>query len=160
MLLPIIAICFILILLMVALIIYNLDSFNILIKDTWIESPIVLTILLALSFVIMTLGVFINYNDNIILSPLYFMILFFEYIWLFSIYNRMYLTGTSLSSIIFLLTCFEMVILVKSKEPKLCWTIAPFLFISLLQIAITDSLYKYNLDHNDILFSIPNLTSI
>lgn len=160
MFLPIVGICFILILLMVSLIIYNLNSFNVLIKDKWIESPIILTILLSLSFVIMTLGVFINYEENMSLLPLYFMVIFFEYLWLFTIYNRMYLTGTAISSIIFLLTAFEMVILVKSKESKLCWTIAPFLFITLLQIAINDSLYKYNIDHDDILFSIPNLTTV
>lgn len=151
MLLPILIICFILILLIVALVIYNIHYYNKLIKETWMDSPILLTILLALSLSVMTVGVFINYRYNIKIIPIYFMILFFEYIWLISNFNRMYTTATCISTVIFLLTSFEMIFLIKSSDPLLCWSVTPFLFMSLLQIYMTDVLYKNNLDHTDLI---------
>lgn len=151
MLAPVLVICFILIILMIVLIIYNIDYYNKLIKDTWMESPIILTILLALSLTVMTVGTFINYKDNTAVIPIYLMIIFFEYIWIITTYNRMYTTATAITTIIFLLSSFEMVFLVKGSDPILCWTITPFLFLSLLQIVMTDILYKNNLDHTDII---------
>lgn len=130
---------------------YNISYFNSLIKDTWVDSPILLTVLLALTLTCFTLGVFAKYQENIAIFPIYFMILFLELIMFISIYSRMFLTSICISTIVFLLTGFEMLFLLKEKSPELCWMISPFLFYSFIQIAACDSIYKYNLDHSDIL---------
>lgn len=130
---------------------YKISFFNSLIKDLWIESPIILTILLALSLTCFTIGVFVKYEENMTVIPIYFMILFLELIMFMSAYSRMFLTSVGISTIIFLLTSIEMIFFVKGKSSELCWLISPFLFYSLVQIAICDNLYKHNLDHIDIL---------
>lgn len=143
--------CFILILIMTAFISMYLGYFNTLSKSTWVDSPILYTILLALTLTFLTMGVFINFDENIVTVPLYFMIIFFQFIWLLSTYGRMYSTSIIIGSAIFILTSIEMILMVNSKSPELCWLASPFLFYSLVQLAITDDLYKYNVSHEDII---------
>lgn len=156
MIIPVVIICFIIILILVASISYNINHYNILIKDTWCDSPIILTVLLALSLVSLTTAVFVNYEDHLPMIPLYFIILFFELVIFIAASSKMFLTSVSLSAIVFILTGFEMVFSIKSKNPELCWLISPFLFFSLIQLAVSDNLYKYNFDHTDILEAIAN----
>ena len=144
-------ICFILILIMTAFISMYLGYFNSLSKSTWVDSPILYTILLALTLTFLTIGVFVNFQENISTIPLFFMIIFFQFIWLLSTYSRMYSTSIALGSAIFILTSFEMVFMVSRKSPELCWLASPFFFYSLVQLAITDDLYKYNVSHEDII---------
>ena len=66
-------------------------------------------------------------------------------------YHRMYSTSIIISSIIFLLTSLEIVLMISGKSPELCWLASPFLFYSLIQLAITDDIYKHNISHDDIL---------
>lgn len=148
-----ILICFVLILIMTAFTSMYLWYFNTLTKNVWVDSPILNTILMAITLTLLTVGVFLNYEDNIGTIPLYFLILFFQFIWLLSIYNRMYSTSIVIGSFIFIMTSFEMVFMVSGKSPELCWLASPFLFYSLVQLAITDDLYKYNVSHDDIILS-------
>lgn len=152
MIIPVVVICFIIILIIVMIVVYNISFYNSLIKDTWCESPIILVILMALSLVSFTTSVFINYEEHMSMIPLYFIILFLEIIMFIAINSRMFLTSVFVSAIIFLLTGFEMVFLIKGKNPEMCWLVAPFLFYSLVQLGICDNLYKYNFDHLDILY--------
>lgn len=149
-----ISIMFILILIMTAFISNYIGYFNSLTKNTWVDTPIISTILLALTLTFLTVGVFINYEENISTLPLYFLIMFFEFVWLLSIYGRMYTTSIGIGSIIFILTSFEMVFMVSSKSPELCWLASPFLLYSLIQLAITDDLYKNNVSHDDIIMAL------
>lgn len=142
--------CFVLILIMTAFTSMYLGYFNSLTKNTWVDSPIIYTILMALTLTLLTIGVFINYNENIVTIPIYFMILLFQFLWLLSTYDRMYLTGIGFSSAIFILTSFEIVFMVSGKSPELCWIASPYLFYSLIQLAITDDLYKNNVSNNEI----------
>lgn len=147
-------ICFVLILIMTAFISMYLGYFNSLSKNTWVDSPILYTILLALTLTFLTIGVFINFQENIATIPLYFMIIFFQIIWLVSTYYRMYSTSICINSFIFILTSLEMIFMVNGKSSELCWLASPFLFYSLLQLAITDDLYKYNVSHEDIIIDM------
>lgn len=158
MIIPVIVICFILILLMISLVAYNLDYYKRLSKDTWIDSPILLTIMLALSLTLLTFGIFIDFKGNFVGVPVYFMILFFEFVWLLSMYYCTYSVATFISCITFLLTGFEMIFLAKNKNPEICWLASPFLFFSLIEIGITDNIYKYNIDHEDIINYYKNIT--
>lgn len=155
MIISVIIICFVIILILVATIAYNVSFYNDLIKDTWCESPIILTILLALSLVSLTTSVFVNFEDHVAMIPLYFMILFFELVIFIAANSRMFLSSVVISAIVFLLTGFEMVFSIRGKNPELCWLISPFLFFSIIQLAICDNLYKHNFDHIDLL----NLTT-
>lgn len=157
MIIPIIIICFIIILLIISLIAYNLNYYKRLLKDTWLESPILMTIMLALSLTLLTFGVFTDFKNNNIGIPIYFMILFFEIVWLLSIYHRNYSPAILISCITFILTGFEMILLAKSKNPEICWLVSPFLFFSLIEIGITDNIYKYNIDHEDIVNHYKNI---
>lgn len=148
-----ILICFVLILIMTAFTSMYLGYFNSLSKNIWVDSPIIITMLMATTLTFLTIGVFINYEENIATIPLYFMIMFFQFVWLLSIYARMYPTSILLGSIIFVLTSFEIVFMVSGKSPELCWLASPFLFYSLIQLAITDDLYKYNVSHDDIILT-------
>lgn len=151
MVLTVILICFILILIMTAFIGRYMGYYNSLTKSSWADSPIIYTILLALSFTFLTIGVFINFKDNVATIPLYFLIFFFEFIWLLSFLNRMYSTAIIISSIIFILSGFEIVLMVNGNSPELCWLASPFLFFSLIQLAITDDISKYNVGHEDMI---------
>lgn len=146
-----ILICFVLILIMTAFVSMYIGYFNSLSKSVWLDSPILNTILMSITLTFLTIGVFINYEENIAKIPLYFMIMFFQSIWLLSLYNRMYPTSIVLSSIIFILTSFEMVFMVSGNSSELCWLASPFLFFSLIQLAMTDDIYKHNMSHDDIL---------
>ena len=53
-----------------------------------------------------------------------------------------------------------MAFLIKGSEPKLSLTVLPFLFMNLLQIAITCDLNKHNVNYDDILSTVPNLTTV
>lgn len=156
MIIPVIIICFIIILILVATIAYNVSFYNSLIKDTWCDSPIILTILLALSLVSLTTSVFVNYEDHISMIPLYFMILFFELVIFIAANSRMFLSSVVISTVVLLLTGLEMVFSIRDKNQELCWLISPFLFFSIIQMAICDNLYKYNFDHVDILKATTN----
>ena len=149
-----ILIMFVLILIMTAFISNYICYFNSLTKNTWVDTPIISTILLALTLSFLTVGVFINYEENISTLPLYFLIMFFEFVWLLSLYGRMYTTSIGIGSIIFILTSFEMVFMVSSKSSELCWLASPFLLYSLIQLAITDDLYKNNVSHDDIIMAL------
>lgn len=130
----------------------KINYYNSLIKDTWAEAPLILTILLGLSLTMLTIGVFISFDSNFALLPAYFMILFFEFIWLISMYSRMYSTATVISSFVIILASLETILMVKGDSAMLCWTVAPFLFFSLLQLSLTDNIYKYNIEHDDIIY--------
>ena len=142
--------CFIIILLLISTLAYNISFYNVLIKDTWCNSPIILIIFLALSLVCLTTSVFINYKDQISMIPLYFLILFFELIIFIVAKSRMFLKSIFISFIIFLLTGLEILFSLKTKNPELCWLISPFFFFSLIQIAIFNNLYINNFDYIDI----------
>jgi hypothetical protein len=151
MVLTIIFICFILILIILALICRFMNYYNSLTKSTWADSPLIYTFLLGLSLTFLTLGVFINIKENIPTIPLYFMIIFFEFIWLITFYLRMYSISTLITTTIFILTGFEIMYIKNSKNPELVWLISPFLFFSLIQLAITDDISKYNIGYDDII---------
>lgn len=136
---------------LIASISYNILHFNSLIKDTWVDSPIIFTIILAISLILLTTSVFIDYQNNIPLIPLYFLILFFEIIVFVCASSRMYSTSVIFSTIVFVLTGFEMLYMTKTKNKELSWLMSPFLFFSLFQISICDNIYKNNIDYNDLL---------
>lgn len=146
-----ILICFVLILIMTAFISMNLWYFNSLSKSSWVDSPILYTILLALTLTFLTIGVFINFDENIATIPIYFMILFLEFMFLTTSYSRMYTTSIFISSIIFILASFEIVFMVSGKVPELCWLASPFIFFSIIQLAIIDDIYKYNINVEDLI---------
>lgn len=151
---PVLIICFIIILILVATMSYNVSFYNSLIKDTWCCSPIILMILLGLSLVSLTTSVFINYKDNIPMIPIYFMIMFFEIVTFIAINSRMFLISVFISAFVFLLTGLEIVFSTRCKNPELFFLICPFFFYSLVQTAICDNLYKHNFDHIDILNAV------
>lgn len=146
-----ILICFIIILIIISIIGQYINYYYSLTKPVWTDSPILYTILLALSLMFLTIGIFVNFKDNIATIPLFFLIFFFEIIWLLSFLNRMYSTSVALSIIIFILTGFEIILLFNGKSRELCWLISPFFFFSLIQIAITDNISKYNISHEDLI---------
>ena len=160
MIIPVIIICFVIILILVATMAYNISFYNSLIKDTWCDSPIILTILLALSLVSLTTSVFVNFEDHVPLIPLYFMILFFEIVIFIAMISRIFLSSVVISAVVLLLTGLEMVFSIRGKNPELCWLISPFLFFSIVQMAICDNLYKHNFDHADILKAVTNYDNI
>ena len=129
----------------------NIGFYQKLRKDTWACSEILLCFFLALSLVFLTLGVFINYEDDMKVIPIYFMILFFEFLWLLSVYWRMFNDSTLIGSIILILVSAETILLFKNKYNELALLATPFLFFSLIQMALSDNLFKYNIDHNDLL---------
>ena len=127
----------------------NINHYNYLIKNTWCESPIILIILFALSLTMLTIGIFINYKNNIVTLPLFFMIIFFELILFFTFYSRNYSLSILISSFIFILTSFEIVAMIDHSIKDIYWLCSPFLIFSLIQLAIIDDIAKYNIDYYD-----------
>ena len=147
----IVIMCMILILLMVIMVAYNIGFYQKLRKDTWACSEMILCIFFALSLTFLTVGVFIDYKTDIRVIPIYFMILFFEFVWLLSIYSRMFTDSELIGSIILILTSAEIILLLKKDYKELAILATPFLFFALLQMALSDTLYKNNIDHIDLL---------
>lgn len=144
-------ICFIIILFITSFIACNLDHYNYLIKDTWADAPILLNILLALCLSYLTLAVFIKDYTNNMTIPIYLLIIIFEIIMLITVGLHMHSISILVASLVFIMTCLEMVFFIKRNEKKLCWLVTPFLFFSLLQIAITDNLYSNNVDYTELI---------
>jgi len=129
----------------------NLEFYHKLRKDTWACSDIILCLLLGISLALLTFGVFIDYKIDIKVIPIYFMILFFEFVWLLSIYWRMFNDATLISSVIIVLVSAETILFLKRDYKELAWLSTPFLFFSLIQFALSDNLFNCNIDHTDLL---------
>lgn len=144
-------ICFIFILILTYIICQHIGYYNSLRKSSWADSPILYTILFAISFTFFTIGIFIKFKDNIESIPLYFIIFLFEFLWFVLLYSRMFSNSKIFAFLIFILTGFEIVFMIKSNSPELCWVASPFLFFTLIQIAISEDLSKYNIDYEDLI---------
>lgn len=143
--------CILLIIVIATLVGYNINFYRSLKKEIWAESEILLLFFMTVSLVFLTTGIFINFNHDVKSLPLYFLIIFFEFLYLFSVYNRMYLNSELISAFIFILTVSQIIIQIKSKTKEIAWLSTPFLIFSLFQIGLSRSLYNYNVDHIDLI---------
>lgn len=144
------AFCIILIILMIVLVGYNINFYRSLKKEIWAESEIVISFFMTVSLVFLTTGVFIDFNRDRRSLPLYLLVLFFEFLYLISIYARMYSDSELIGALIFLLTASQIIIQMKSKNKEITWLFTPFLIFSLFQIGLSSSLYRNNVDHLDL----------
>jgi len=103
---------------------------------------------LGLSIVFLTLGVFLDYN--VIVMSLYFVILLLEFVYLLNVSKRMYLDSKLIGVGIIILTAFETILISKGNQPELAVLATPFLFFTMIQLAISDNLSEFNIDHKDI----------
>lgn len=145
-----ILICIILIVFMIFLVLYDYGNYERLRKDKWAQSEDILCFFMALSLSFLTIGSIIDYENGLYLLPIFILILLMEFFWIIMMKSRNFCYSIFIGSFISGFVAIETILLSRKKNPELAWLTAPFLFFSLIQIALSDNIYKYNIDHSDL----------
>lgn len=145
-----ILICILLIIFMICLVFYGPGNYDRLRKDEWAKSEPILCFFMALSLSFITIGSIIDYENGKYLLPIFMLILVLEFLWIMMMKSRNFCYSIFIGAFISGFAAIETILLSRKSNPELAWLAAPFLFFSLIQIAVSDNIYKHNIDHSDL----------
>lgn len=145
-----IIICILLIIFMILLLFYSDNLYSTLKKDIWLECDVIIFLMIGVSLSLVVIADLCDLKNNFNLVPLLLAIMILEFLWILMLKSRNFFTSIAIATIIAGFMSINTLLLSVSKNKELVFLMLPFLFLSFIQIIMSDDIFKNNIDKDEI----------